>query len=75
MKKGNNSKYTEVRVMVLVNCIISSLMICIHVKLYISDQINPFKPDGISHSNKLYQSISVLRVVGSYFSFLFEFKF
>ena len=29
--------------------------------------INPFKPNGISHSNKVEQTISVLRVVGWYF--------
>ena len=32
--------------------------------------INPFKPNGISHRYQLDQSISVLRVVGCYFSFL-----
>ena len=35
---------------------------------------NPFKPNGISHSYQLDQSISVFRVVGWYFSFLFKFQ-
>ena len=34
---------------------------------------NPFKPNEISLSYQLDQSISVLRVVGAYFSFLFKF--
>ena len=34
--------------------------------------INPFKPNEISHSYRLDQSISVLRVVWSYLSFLFN---
>ena len=34
---------------------------------------NQFKPNGISHYYQLDQSIFVLRVVGWYFSFLFEF--
>ena len=33
-------------------------------------QFNSFKPNGISHCYQLDQSISVLRVVGWYFSFL-----
>ena len=36
------------------------------------EYIIPFKPSGISHSYELGQSISVLRVVGWYFTFLFE---
>ena len=35
--------------------------------------INPFKPNGISHFYHLDQSISLLRVVGWYFSFSFKF--
>ena len=35
--------------------------------------INPFKPSIISHCYQLGQSISVLRDVGWYFSFLFKF--
>ena len=31
--------------------------------------INPFKPKKISHQHRLDQSISILRVVGWYFSF------
>ena len=34
---------------------------------------NQFKPNGISHSYQLDESISVLRVVEWYFSFLFKF--
>ena len=30
--------------------------------------LNPFKPNGISHSYQLDQSISILRIVGQYFS-------
>ena len=36
--------------------------------------LNPSKPTGISRSYQLDQSISVLRVDGWYFSFLFKFK-
>ena len=40
-----------------------------------SNKFNPFKPNGISHSQKLDQSISVLRVAGWYFlNFLLKFK-
>ena len=35
--------------------------------------LNPFKPNGISHCYELEQSISVLREVGWYSSFLFKF--
>ena len=35
---------------------------------------NPFKPNGISNSYQLDQSISVLRIVGRYFSFLVKFN-
>ena len=35
---------------------------------------NPFKPNGISYSYPLDQSISVLRVVGWYFSFYSNFN-
>ena len=42
-----------------------------HCDNYQSKQpLNPFKPNGISHS---YQPISVLRVVGWYFSFFSHF--
>ena len=34
---------------------------------------NQFRLNGISHSYQLDQSISVLKVVGWYFSFLFRF--
>ena len=34
---------------------------------------NPFKPIGISHDYQLDRSISILRVVGWYFLFLFKF--
>ena len=34
--------------------------------------VNPFEPNEISHSYQLDQSISVLRIVGWYFSFLFK---
>ena len=40
------------------------------VLLYL--MINPFKPNGISLSYKLDQSISVLRVTWWYFSYLFK---
>ena len=36
--------------------------------------INPFRPKGISHSNQLDQSISVLRDVGWYFSLFYNFN-
>ena len=36
--------------------------------------INPFKLNGISQTYQLVQSISVLRAVGCYFSFLFKFN-
>ena len=36
--------------------------------------LNPFKPNGISHCYQLDQSISILRVVGWYFTFLFKFQ-
>ena len=32
-----------------------------------------FKPNGLSHFNQLDQSISILRVVQRYFSFVFKF--
>ena len=35
--------------------------------------VNPFKQNGISHSNKLDHLISILRVVWWYFSLLFNF--
>ena len=35
---------------------------------------NPFKPNGISHGYKFDQSISVLRLVEWYFTFLFKFQ-
>ena len=35
--------------------------------------VSPYKPNGNSHDYQLDQSISVLRVVGWYFSFLFKF--
>ena len=38
-----------------------------------SSHINPFKPNGISLRYQLKQSISVLRVVWLYFSFLSKF--
>ena len=41
-----------------------------HIYIY---TINPFKPNGISDSYQLDKSISALRVVGWYFSFLFKF--
>ena len=34
--------------------------------------INPFKPNEISQSYQLDQSISILRVVGQYISYLFK---
>ena len=37
-----------------------------------SYKINTFKPNGFSHSLQLDQDISVLMVVGWYFSFLFK---
>ena len=37
------------------------------------NEFNPFMPNGISHHYQLEQSISVLRDVGWYFSFLFKF--
>ena len=39
----------------------------------LSHLLNPFKPKGISHYYQLDQSISVLRVVRLYFSFLSKF--
>ena len=36
-------------------------------------KFNPVKPNGISFSYLLDQSISVLRIVGWYFLFLFKF--
>ena len=41
--------------------------------IFIPTLFNPFKPNGISLSYQLDQSISMLRVVGWYFSFLFNF--
>ena len=35
--------------------------------------LNPYKLNGISHSYQLDQSISILRIVGRNFSFLFRF--
>ena len=37
--------------------------------IYNNSLFNPFEPKGISHFYKLDQSISILRVVGLYFSF------
>ena len=37
-------------------------------------EVNPFMPNGISHSYQLDQLISVLRIVGLYLSFLFKFQ-
>ena len=39
-----------------------------------ANSFNPFMPNGISHCSQLDQSISVLRVVRWYFTFLFEFQ-
>ena len=36
--------------------------------------INPFKFNGISHSYQLDQSISVLKIIGRYYSFYSNFK-
>ena len=41
--------------------------------LFMRTAFNPFMPNGISHRYQLEQSISVLRDVGWYFSFLFKF--
>ena len=41
--------------------------------LIVTSTINPIKPNGIPHSYHLDQSISVLRVVGWYFSVWFKF--
>ena len=38
------------------------------------ESINPFKPNEITNVYQVYQSITVLRVVGWYFSFLFKFS-
>ena len=38
----------------------------------ISSHLNSFNANGISHSYQLGQSISILRVVGWYFSFSFK---
>ena len=35
--------------------------------------LNPFKPNEISHNYQMEHSISILRVVGWYMSFLFKF--
>ena len=40
--------------------------------LFLTSGFNPFKPNRISHCSQLDQSISVLRVVGWYFSFFFS---
>ena len=40
---------------------------------YMRTAFNPFMPNGISHRNQLEQSISVLKDVRWYFSFLFKF--
>ena len=39
-----------------------------------ANSFNPFMPNGISHCSQLDQSISVLRVVRWYFTFLFKFQ-
>ena len=55
-------------------CFISNSYYSIkQVGLFYHMFINPFKPNGISHYYQLDQSISVLRVDGLYFSFLFKF--
>ena len=36
------------------------------------ERVNPFLQNGISHPYQLDQSISILRVFGCYFSFLFK---
>ena len=41
---------------------------------YIFINSNPFKPNGIFHCYQLDQTISILRVVGWYFTFLFKFQ-
>ena len=41
---------------------------------YQLENINPFKPNGISQCYQLDHSISVFRVVGQYFSFFSNFK-
>ena len=35
---------------------------------------DPYKPNGISHFYQWDQSISIFKVVGSYFSFLFKIR-
>ena len=40
---------------------------------FMGKAFNPFMPNGISHRYQLEQSVSVLRDVRWYFSFLFKF--
>ena len=50
--------------------------ICMLTKRHRTDShntLNPFMPNGTSHSYQLDQSISVFRVVECYFSLLFKF--
>ena len=37
-----------------------------------SDYVNPFKPNGHAHPYQLDQSMSILRVVGCYFFYLYQ---
>ena len=47
--------------------------LCIMFVHFMRTAFNPFMPTGISHRYQLEQSISVLRDVRWYFSFLFKF--
>ena len=49
---------------------VNTSMMKVHV---VWSEFNPFMPNGISNPYQLDQSISILRVVGCYFSFLFLF--
>ena len=49
--------------------------IIIYISMSQLNVVNPFKPNGISLSHHLDWSISVLRVAGWYFSFLFKFYY
>ena len=48
-------------------------MMPLHLHVYQKSDFDDMKPNGVSHYYQLDQSISVLRVVGWCFLFLFKF--
>ena len=61
-------------VMLLISCGAVDVAFPSHAQLRFDSLLNPFKPNGISHSYDLNHSITVLRVVGGNFQFYSNFN-